>query len=291
MKQAIEEAVEDALRQEQKPVVIFMLGGVDVGKTYAVTSIANVFFAQGLKVAVVDTDVGQSDIGPPCCIGLGIQEKELRTLSEVPLHSLYFVGTTSPNLCTHECVKGAAAAVAKAKELGADVIIVDSTGWIEGEDAKRFKLYEIKEIKPTLVFAIEREERLGHILTDLNMKVIKLPVSSEVRSRSREERKALREEAYNRYFSTAKTRVFDPPALAWTLEEGTIMGLFRSDESEILGLGILMKWDYEQGKVIVFTPVDDADADTETEIQMKIGGLKLIKENGKFKEARVYKFY
>ena len=52
-----------------------------------------------------------------------------------------------------------------------------------------------------------------------------------------------------------------------------------------------MKWDYEQGKVIVFTPVDDADADTETEIQMKIGGLKLIKENGKFKEARVYKFY
>lgn len=285
MKQAIEEAVEDALRQEQKPVVIFMLGGVDVGKTYAVTSIANVFFAQGLKVAVVDTDVGQSDIGPPCCIGMGIQEKELRTLSEVPVHSLYFVGTTSPNLCTHDCVKGAAAAVQKAKELGADVIIVDSTGWIEGEDAKRFKLYEIKAITPTLVIAIEREERLGHILTDLNMKVIKLPVSGEVRSRSRDERKALREVAYNRYFSTAKSRVFDPPALAWTLEEGTIMGLFRSDESEILGLGILMKWDYERGKVIVFTPVDDLD------IQMKTGGLKLIKENGGFKEARVYNPY
>ncbi|NOR79109.1 MAG: hypothetical protein GQ523_12040 [Methanophagales archaeon] len=285
MKQAIEEAVEDALRQEQKPVVIFMLGGVDVGKTYAVTSIANVFFAQGLKVAVVDTDVGQSDIGPPCCIGMGIQEKELRTLSEVPVHSLYFVGTTSPNLCTHDCVKGAAAAVQKAKELGADVIIVDSTGWIEGEDAKRFKLYEIKAITPTLVIAIEREERLGHILTDLNMKVIKLPVSSEVRRRSRDERKALREEAYNRYFRTAKSRVFDPPALAWTLEEGTIMGLFRSDESEILGLGILMKWDYERGKVIVFTPVDDLD------IQMKTGGLKLIKENGGFKEARVYNPY
>ena len=256
-----------------------------MGKTYAVTSIANVFFAQGLKVAVVDTDVGQSDIGPPCCIGMGIQEKELRTLSEVPVHSLYFVGTTSPNLCTHDCVKGAAAAVQKAKELGADVIIVDSTGWIEGEDAKRFKLYEIKAITPTLVIAIEREERLGHILTDLNMKVIKLPVSGEVRSRSRDERKALREEAYNRYFSTAKSRVFDPPALAWTLEEGTIMGLFRSDESEILGLGILMKWDYERGKVIVFTPVDDLD------IQMKTGGLKLIKENGGFKEARVYNPY
>ncbi|RCV65434.1 polynucleotide 5'-hydroxyl-kinase GRC3/NOL9 [Methanophagales archaeon] len=289
MKQAIEDVVENVLRQEQKQVVIFMLGDVDVGKTYTVTSIANVFFAHGLKVAVVDTDVGQSDIGPPCCIGMGIQEKELRTLSEVPLHSLYFVGTTSPNRSTHDCVKGAAAAVAKAKELGADVIIVDSTGWIEGEDAKRFKLFEIKEIEPALVIAIERENEVGHILTALNMKVIKLAVSSEVRSRSRDERKALREEAYNRYFSTAKTSVFDPPALAWTLEEGTIMGLYNSkdDENEIVGLGILMKWDYEQGKVIVSTPVDD----TEKGMEMKTGGLKLIKANGKFKEARVYNFY
>jgi polynucleotide 5'-hydroxyl-kinase GRC3/NOL9 len=284
MKQAIEDMVKDALRQEQKPVTIFMLGGVDVGKTYTVTSIANGFFAQGLRVAVVDSDVGQSDIGPPGCIGMGIQEKELRSLSEIPLHSLYFVGNTSPNRCTRECVKGAAAAVKKAKELGADVIIVDSTGWIEGKDAKLFKLFEIKEMKPSLVIAIERANELEQILADLNMKVIKLPVSSEARSRSREERKALREEAYNRYFNNAKTKAFDPPALAWALEEGTIMGLFKTkdDENEILGLGILMKWDYERGKVIVFTPVDDLN------IKMKPGGVKLIKMNGGFKEAGVY---
>ncbi|HID20688.1 MAG TPA: hypothetical protein EYP28_07145 [Methanophagales archaeon] len=289
MKQAIEDVVKDALREEQKPVTIFMLGGVDVGKTYTVTSIANVFFAQGLKVAIVDTDVGQSDIGPPCCIGMGIQEKELRTLSEVPLHGLYFVGDTSPNRCTRKCVKGAVGAVKKAKGLGADVIIVDSTGWIEGEDAKRFKLFEIKEMNTSLVIAIERENELEHILADLNKfkKVIKLPVSSEARSRSREERKALREEAYNRYFRNAKTKAFDPPALAWALEEGTLMGLFNSkdDKNEIVGLGILMKWDYERGKVIVFTPVDDSD------IKMKPGGVKLIKMNGGFKETGVYKIY
>lgn len=284
MKRAIEDVVEDVLRREQKPVTIFMLGSVDVGKTYAVTSIANAFFAQGLKVAVVDTDVGQSDIGPPCCIGMGIQEKELRTLLEVPVHSLCFIGNTSPNRYTHECVKGAAASVAKAKELGADIIIVDSTGWIEGEDAKLFKLFEIKEIKPSLVIAIERENELRHIIINLNTNVIKLPVSREVRSRSREERKALREEAYNRYFSNAKTRAFDPPAMAWMLEEGTIMGLFYSDENEIVGLGIFMNWDYEQGKVIVFTPVDDI----ETDIKMKTGAVKLIKDNGRFKEGKVY---
>ncbi len=67
------------------------------------------------------------------------------------------------------------------------------------------------------------------------------------------------------------------------------MGLYNSkdDENEIVGLGILMKWDYEQGKVIVSTPVDD----TEKGMEMKTGGLKLIKANGKFKEARVYNFY
>jgi len=113
---AIEE-VKKEIRQGQKQLTLLMLGGVDVGKTCTVTSIAIRFYEQGLKVAVVDADGGQSDIGPPCCIGMGILEKRIRKLSEVPLHSLYFVGNTSPNGCMRECVRGAVAAVKKAKEL------------------------------------------------------------------------------------------------------------------------------------------------------------------------------
>lgn len=289
---AIEEEVKEEIRQGQKPLTLFMLGGVDVGKTFTVTSIANWLYEQGLNVAVVDADVGQSDIGPPCCIGMGILEKRIRKLSEVPLHSLYFAGNTSPNGCMRECVKGAAAAVKKAKELNADVILVDSTGWIEGEDGLRFKTLEIKEIKPSFVVAIEKNSELAHILPHLNkiFVVIRLRMSNEAISRTREERKSLREEAYNKYFRAAKDRDFEFSILEWFPEEGRILGLFgricedkdKGEGEEILGLGILKKRDYERGKVVVFTPVD-AEGDI-TIKWIKPGGVKLISVNEGFKE-------
>jgi len=198
-----------------------------------------------------------------------------------------------------ECVNGAAAAAKKAKKLNVDVTIVDSTGWIEGEDAERFKRSEIKAIDPFFVIAIEREDELRHIIQHLNeiFEVIKLRMSSEARSRTREERRALREEAYNRYFRAAEDSVFELSILAWLPEEGTIVGLFDricegkgngegGDEyGEILGLGILSKLDYESGKAVVFTPVD---AENDTSIKrIKPGRVKLIKVNGRFKEEAV----
>lgn len=295
---AIEEAVKEEIRQGQKPLTLFMLGSVDVGKTYTVTSVANKFYEQGLKVAVVDADVGQSDIGPPCCIGMGILESMIKRLSEVPLHSLYFVGNKSPNGRIRECVKGAAAAVKKAKELNADIIIVDSTGWIEGEDGKRFKLHEVEEIDPSFVIAIEKEDELEHILLHLYknkiLKVIKLRMSREAKSRTREERKALREEAYNRYFRDAKNRFFEFSILEWLPEEGTLVGLFDTicgckDEDEdkgeeILGLGILRKLDYERDRAVVFTPVDTDTGDGIIVKWIKTGIVKLIRANEGFEE-------
>ena len=293
---AIEEAMQDYLRHDQKPLILFLLGGVDVGKTYTATALANRCYEHGLKVAVVDADVGQSDIGPPCCIGMGILEREIQKISEVPLHSLYFVGNTSPNGCMRECVNGAAAAAKKAKKLKADIIIVDSTGWIEGEDAERFKLSEIKAIDPSIVIAIEREDELGHITQHLNKEVIKLRMSSETRSRTREERRALREEAYNRYFRAAEDSVFELSTLAWLPEEGTIVGLFdricegngegEDEYGGIQGLGILREIDYEREKAVVFTPVDTDTGDGATIRRIKPGGLKLIKVEGVFCEKR-----
>ncbi len=295
---AIEEDVQDYLRHNQKPLTLFLLGGVDVGKTYTATALANRFYEHGLKVAVVDADVGQSDIGPPCCIGMGILESKIQKISEVPLHSLYFVGNTSPNGCMRECVNGASAAVKKAKKLNVDIIIVDSTGWIEGEDAERFKLFEIKAIDPSFVIAIEKEDELRLILQHLNeiFEVIKLRMSSETRSRTREERRALREEAYNRYFRAAKNKVFELSILVRLPEEGTIVGLFDriyegdggGEDEEIQGLGILREIDYEREKAVVFTPVDTDTGDGATIRRIKPGVLKLIKVNGGFKEEAVY---
>ena len=289
---AVEEAIQDELRQGRRPVTLFMLGGVDVGKTYTVRALANRFYERGFKVAVVDADVGQSDIGPPCCIGMGILARRIQKLADVPLHSLYFVGNTSPYGYKHECVKGAVAAVKEAQKHNVDLILVDSTGWIEGEEARIFKLFEIRAIDPSIVVAIEGEDELGHILLHLRGKVIRLQRSPETRSRTREERKALREEAYNNYFRTAQDRVFELSLLTWRPEIGTILGLFGrpcdgdEDCEKILGLGILRRLDYGGCKAVVCTPIDTKTGDNASVTRIKPGSVKLIKVNGGYKELK-----
>lgn len=288
---ALEAVVLDDLRHEHEPLTLFMLGGVDAGKTHTVTALASRCYEHGLTVAVVDADIGQSDIGPPCCVGLGILSRGIKQLSEVPLHSLYFAGNTSPNACMRECVNGAVTAVQKAKQLGSDVILVDSTGWIAGEDARRFKLFELEAINPSLVVAIENEAELEHILEDLERRVIRLPKAPEARERTREERRALREAAYERYFRTAQASAFELSILTEPAEEDTLVGLSVNacdnpgrGDAEIRGLGILIKLDHERGRMIALTPVDTgASAAVRCIIP---GGVKLITVKGRLREIK-----
>jgi polynucleotide 5'-kinase involved in rRNA processing len=291
--QAPEEAVHNALTGTEKPVILFLLGTVDVGKTCTATALANQFYEQQLRVAVVDADVGQSDIGPPCCIGMGLVERKLRRLSDVPLRGLYFVGDTSPRSCTTECLQGAVAAVRKATALGAAVVIVDSTGWVEGEAATAFKLQEIAAIDPALVLAIERGNDLSSIVTHLTCPVLRIRSSEHVRTRTREERRALRERAYTAYFKTARRAVFELRVFAWPPADGSIAGLYSSEDTssgsaEIHGLGIVNALDLEHGTAVVATPVPGENRDGAPIVigMIKPGAVKLVKVQGRWKELR-----
>lgn len=137
---------------------------------------------------------------------------------------------------------------------------------------------------------------MRHIIQHLHeiFEVITLRMSSGARSRTREERRALREEAYTRYFR-AKNSVFELSTLAWLPEEGTIVGLFdricegngEGEDEKIQGLGILREIDYEREKAVVFTPGDTDTGDGATIRRIEPGGLKLIKMNGRFREEAV----
>ncbi|MGH7279683.1 MAG: Clp1/GlmU family protein, partial [Candidatus Rokuibacteriota bacterium] len=51
--------------------VTLVVGESEAGKTSLVAALGNALIARGLSVAVVDADVGQSEIGPPATVGLG----------------------------------------------------------------------------------------------------------------------------------------------------------------------------------------------------------------------------
>ena len=53
---------------QKKPTVIMVVGGVDSGKTSFCTYLTNKMVNDKCKVAVIDEDLGQSDIGPPSTV-------------------------------------------------------------------------------------------------------------------------------------------------------------------------------------------------------------------------------
>jgi polynucleotide 5'-kinase involved in rRNA processing len=291
---ALDEAIREGLPCGQSPVILFMLGGVNVGKTYTLTALANLSYERGLRVAIVDADVGQSAIGPPCCIGLGVLERPIQQLADVPLHRLYFTGNTSPQGVTGDCIHGVTAAVDRAKAGNAEVILVDSTGWIAGESAKQFKLAKLEALQPSVIIAIAEENELAHILPHLTQRVILIAKSRNARVRLREERTRTRGAAYAAYFSAAEDREIPLTLLAWPAEAGTILGLYgggaersgsrEAREREILGLAILRRVEYDRGIAVIHTPVALERGGERSLRWVKPGRVKLCCEGGRFGE-------
>ncbi len=194
------------------PLKVMILGDVDSGKTTVVCYLANYLFNQGKKVAIIDLDMGQQDIGPPCTIGLGILEKSVLQLGDTPLTKMVFIGKTSPKGRMVQTLTGAHELVDTAIfELKADVVLIDTTGWVNGGAARAYKTAKIRNLKPDLLVALQNETEIGHILEpfESHIKIRELSVYSNVLKRSHATRKFLRESKFNTYFSKGTSRLFN----------------------------------------------------------------------------------
>ena len=187
----------------KRPCIVFTLGYIDSGKTFFVTYTANKLFSKGLKVSIVDCDIGQSDIGPPTTIGLGVLDRQVAFLDEVHPVSAYFVGSTSPAGHLLPMVVGTAKLVSDAKCMS-DVILIDTPGMVYGGPARAYQLYAVEAIKPDVIAAFQRADELKHLtkqLKALGYEVIELPASPWVKQRDRGDRRMLRERAFYNYFT------------------------------------------------------------------------------------------
>jgi len=193
----------------KRPRTVVVMGNVDVGKTFFTTYLGNKLLGQGLRVAAVDTDVGQSDIGPPSTMGMGLFERPAALLQEIPTRAMYFVGSMSPSGHMLEFIVG----MKKLLERGlgeADVVIVNTPGWVSGGPGRALQLYALELLKPDLVVAIQRERELEHLLACMPAaKVRKVSVSKWVRPRSHGERSSLRSMVLGRYFEGAGRLALD----------------------------------------------------------------------------------
>ena len=193
------------------PGIVMMLGAVDVGKTTTATHLADAAFRSGMPAAVVDTDTGQSDLGPPAAIGWGPVHAPLHHMAEVALAGLWFVGDTSPRRVYRYVVDGTVELTGLAQRLGARIVVVDTTGWVHGAGAVTAKLLKIRRLAPRHIVAIQHDREVEPILAHVppGTTIHRLRPAPSVRSRSMEERRALRERRFAAYFAGSGLCVLD----------------------------------------------------------------------------------
>lgn len=251
-----------------KSGTIALLGGIDTGKTSFGLSLAAAAKEKGLKTAYVDADVGQSTVGPPACIGLkfleGLDHVDRESVADAD--ELAFVGSTSPSGHLLPLVSGTGRLVRDAKEAGADLIIVDTSGLISGVYAEILKYHKLQLIRPDAVVGFQRGSELDPILGVLSrflpVDVMALKVHDAVEERSIEDRVSHREERFRAYFGAPlqrwrmKTTVFMPSLqLEADLSrfDGLLVGL-ENGKGRCLGIGLL-EFDPEEQLLRMISPV------------------------------------
>ena len=188
--------------------VVLVIGSTDVGKSTFCRFLADSAMGQGLKTAFVDTDVGQSQIGPPTTIGMKSFEPEDSPVQFNGIaDQLYFVGDLSPRRHYLEMLTGTRLMVDSARETEADFIIVDTTGYIHDAPAVILKQHKIELIRPNHVVCIGRSSELEQITACYSqqhwLKIHHLLPHRNVRSKSSKTRSQYRKAQFDAYFGVA----------------------------------------------------------------------------------------
>ena len=153
---------EDISSSLVKGDVVMLIGDVDVGKSSLFTFLANRAILSGLRVALLDSDVGQSDIGPVGTIGLAVVESPIVHPSLVEPRALYFIGDSTPRGHLVPMVVGAGRLASIARR-EADLVLVNTTGFVRSGPARCLKRYKMEAVGPNKVVLVQRGSEVEHI--------------------------------------------------------------------------------------------------------------------------------
>ena len=188
--------------------VVLVIGSTDVGKSTFCRFLADSAIGRGLKTAFVDTDVGQSQIGPPTTIGMkSLAPEDSPVRFNGTADQLYFVGDLSPRGHYLEVLTGTRLMVDRARETEADFIIVDTSGYVHDAPAVTLKQQKIELIRPNHVVCIGRSNELEQITACYSqqdwLNIHYLLPHRNVRSKSSKARSRYRKSQFDAYFGVA----------------------------------------------------------------------------------------
>jgi polynucleotide 5'-hydroxyl-kinase GRC3/NOL9 len=236
---------------------VLVIGAVDRGKSTYCGFLSQRLLAAGCRVAVVDADVGQKDIGPPATITLGYPYPS-RALTEVQPVGLYFVGAVSPARHLLPMVIGTRQLVDAAQ---AAFVLINTTGFVHGP-GHALKAYTIEAIQPDVVVALDPGAELQAIVRayrNYRMRCLR-PAASAI-TKTPEQRREARERAFRRYFQGATEIILPCRRLIFQrtpglpgFDQNLLCGI-AGRRNKGLGLAIVTHRDMSRDTITLLTPV------------------------------------
>jgi polynucleotide 5'-hydroxyl-kinase GRC3/NOL9 len=274
----------ERINPESLEGTIMVIGESDTGKT----TFARYLFLQLCRchnrVAFLDCDVGQSTLGLPTTLNLALSDGEPSAFPPDGEVFSYFVGATSPRGYMLPTVIGVRKLQQKAQELGAEVIVVDTTGLVSRlAGGGALKQWKIELLEPSTLVGLERGAELEHILWpwrwDKRVRVYDLPVSEHVIEKTRTERITHREERFRSYFQTAHTLGVpfrDVVVFGIEMMAGGRLLAFQDDEGFAMALGVARAYERKGQELTVSTPLSNLEGVR----SIRFGSLKLDPTTG-----------
>ena len=260
-----EALVDDAVRTKHTVVLV---GGLDTGKTSLSRNVLTAAVEAGRPAALVDADVGQKTVGPPATVTLKMVRSaaDLEPGSLAVADEMSFVGSTSAQGHLLPVVAGVARLHRRAKDEGADLVVVDTSGLVSGITGQVLKYHKVELLQPDLVVGLQRGEELlpllGVIQRFFPTQVVPLGVHPDVVPTTVDRRADNRERAMRAYFSgelhrfRVKPTVFMPalpPLFDVPKLHRMLVGL-SNGEGAYTGLGYL-EYTEDEGVLRLISPV------------------------------------
>ncbi len=230
---------------------VFLLGGVDTGKTLFAFELIKRASEAGLSSAIVDANIDQSSVGPPTTVGFkttsGLMHVDADALN--PADGLAFVGSLTPREHLLPLVVGTAKLLQVARGRDIQLIVVDTPSFVSGIYGQTLNYFLMDAARPDSVLAFERggelEPLVGIGQRFTSAEVIEIEVQDHP-VRSAEEKMTFREQQFAFYFKeTSRWRVKPtvfmptlPPEFDLHLLDGVVVGM-EDGSGHCVGIGVL----------------------------------------------------
>jgi polynucleotide 5'-hydroxyl-kinase GRC3/NOL9 len=269
------------LENGAEPLKIYVVGSCDTGKTTFARFLAR-SLSEKHTTGYLDCDPGQSWLGPPTTLALSLslgspdrpypEEEPADPARKVPNPvRLFFAGSTSPVHYMQRNLRGIHRCAHRALEAGTGRLIVDSSGLFDGNLAEVFQTKVLDSLEPHYIVLLTRGKSPPDFLTRFlersGSKLVILPVSPSVVSRTPAERKRYRRSRFKEYLLGAAPRrlILTGEASLKSLRrleaENTWRNLWiavQDDEEFVLSLGIVEDIDLERPSVLAYAPEFEA---------------------------------